>query len=81
MAYLVLALASLEPYASMLLETMKGLMACWKWSVFGNLGWSMRYHVQRGNEKKYIEERLNHRPRKSLGWRTPYEVFHEKEAA
>jgi len=30
---------------------------------------------------KYIEERLNHRPRKSLGWRTPYEVFHEKEAA
>jgi IS30 family transposase len=26
---------------------------------------------------RHIENRLNHRPRKSLGWRTPYEVFHE----
>ena len=30
---------------------------------------------------KKIEHRLmNHRPRKSLEWRTPYEVFHEKIA-
>jgi len=29
---------------------------------------------------KRIENRLNHRPRKSLGWRTPYEVFHQKVA-
>lgn len=26
---------------------------------------------------QHIENRLNHRPRKSLGWRTPYEIFHE----
>ena len=24
----------------------------------------------------YAEERLNHRPRKRLGWKTPYEVFY-----
>lgn len=29
---------------------------------------------------KRIENRLNHRPRKSLNWRTPYEVFHQKVA-
>ena len=28
-----------------------------------------------------IEDKLNHRPRKSLGWKTPHEIFHEKEAA
>ncbi len=28
---------------------------------------------------RQIEERLNHRPRKSFGWKTPYGVFHEKE--
>ena len=26
---------------------------------------------------EFVMERLNHRPRKKLGYRTPYEVFHE----
>lgn len=28
-------------------------------------------------ELHMIEERLNHRPRKRLGWKTPHQVFHE----
>jgi IS30 family transposase len=28
-------------------------------------------------ELKMIEDRLNHRPRKRLGLKTPYQVFHE----
>lgn len=28
-------------------------------------------------ELKEIEERLNHRPRKRLGWKSPHQVFHE----
>jgi IS30 family transposase len=28
------------------------------------------------DELRAVEHRLNHRPRKTLGWRTPYEVFH-----
>jgi len=28
-----------------------------------------------------VEDKLNHRPRKSLGWRTPYEVFYGLEKA
>ncbi len=28
-----------------------------------------------------VENKLNHRPRKTLGWRTPYEVFYGLEKA
>jgi IS30 family transposase len=28
-------------------------------------------------ELKMIEDRLNHRPRKRLGFKTPHQVFHE----
>lgn len=31
-----------------------------------------------GNQIKYIEYLINSRPRKRLGWKTPYEVFYEK---
>jgi IS30 family transposase len=32
-----------------------------------------------GAEVRMIETRLNHRPRKSLDYRTPYEVFNKTE--
>ena len=28
------------------------------------------------DELKMIQDRINHRPRKRLGFKTPYEVFH-----
>jgi len=30
---------------------------------------------------RHIENRLNHRQKKSLGWKISYEIFHEKEVA
>jgi IS30 family transposase len=30
-------------------------------------------------ELENIMEKLNHRPRKSLGWRTPYELFFNRK--
>jgi len=66
-----------DPYSSWqrgLNENINGLIRQYipKGSSFENIG---------KKQIKHIEERLNHRPRKSLGWRTPYEVFHEKEVA
>lgn len=28
------------------------------------------------DELRFVEQRLNHRPRKRLGWKTPHEVFY-----
>jgi len=66
-----------DPYSSWqrgLNENINGLIRQYipKGSSFENIG---------KKQIKHIEEKLNHRPRKSLGWRTPYEVFHEKEVA
>jgi len=33
--------------------------------------------LKNSDELREIEERLNHRPRKRLGWRTPAEIFQE----
>ena len=61
----------------------------WQRGLNENINGLIRQYIPKGTsfenitrkQIKHIEERLNHRPRKSLGWRTPYEVFHEKEAA
>jgi IS30 family transposase len=37
-------------------------------------GTDLRGHAP--TELAHAERRLNHRPRKILGWRTPFEIFH-----
>ena len=32
--------------------------------------------IEFGKKYLFIQEKLNHRPRKKLGYRTPYEVFY-----
>jgi len=57
----------------------------WERGLNENINGLIRQYVPKGSsfehltkkEIKHIENRLNHRPRKSLGWRTPYEVFYE----
>jgi len=57
----------------------------WERGLNENINGLIRQYIPKGSsfehltakEIKRIENRLNHRPRKSLGWRTPYEVFHE----
>ena len=61
----------------------------WQRGLNENINGLIRQYIPKGSsfeniskkQIRQIENRLNHRPRKSLGWKTPYEVFHEKEAA
>ena len=61
----------------------------WQRGLNENINGLIRQYIPKGSsfeniskkQIRHIEERLNHRPRKSLGWKTPYEVFHEKEVA
>lgn len=58
----------------------------WQRGLNENINGLIRQYIPKGSsfenltKKKIrqIENRLNYRPRKTLGWRTPYEVFHEK---
>lgn len=61
----------------------------WERGLNENINGLIRQYIPKGSsfehltnkEIKHIEDRLNHRPRKSLGWKTPYEVFHAKDTA
>jgi len=61
----------------------------WQRGLNENINGLIRQYIPKGsnfetiNKKQIrkIENLLNHRPRKSLGWKTPYEVFHEKVVA
>jgi len=61
----------------------------WQRGLNENINGLIRQYIPKGSifeniskkQIRHIENRLNHRPRKLLGWKTPYEVFHEKEAA
>lgn len=61
----------------------------WQRGLNENINGLIRQYIPKGTNfenitKKQIieiENRLNQRPRKSLGWKTPYEVFHEKVVA
>lgn len=61
----------------------------WERGLNENINGLIRQYIPKGSsfdkltkkEIKTIEDKLNHRPRKSLDWRTPYEVFHEIELA
>lgn len=61
----------------------------WQRGLNENINGLIRQYIPKGSsfenitkkQIRQIENKLNHRPRKSLGWKTPYDVFHEKEAA
>ena len=61
----------------------------WQRGLNENINGLIRQYIPKGSsfenitkkQIRQIENKLNRRPRKSLGWKTPYEVFHEKEAA
>ncbi len=61
----------------------------WERGLNENINGLIRQYIPKGSsfnsltkkEIKRIENKLNHRPRKSLNWKTPYEVFHEIELA
>ncbi len=60
----------------------------WQRGLNENINGLIRQYIPKGTnfenitkqQIREIENKLNHRPRKSLGWRTPHEVFHEKVA-
>lgn len=57
----------------------------WERGLNENINGLIRQYIPKGSsfehltkkDIRHIENRINHRPRKSLDWRTPYEVFHE----
>ena len=57
----------------------------WQRGLNENINGLIRQYIPKGStfedltpqQIKRIENELNHRPRKSLDWKTPYEVFHE----
>jgi len=61
----------------------------WQRGLNENINGLIRQYIPKGSsfenitkkQIRQIENKLNHRPRKSLGWKTPYEVFYEKVAA
>jgi IS30 family transposase len=61
----------------------------WERGLNENINGLIRQYIPKGSsfEKltkkdiQVIEDKLNHRPRKSLNWRTPYEVFHDIKIA
>ncbi len=61
----------------------------WERGLNENINGLIRQYIPKGssfkhltkNDNQVIEDKLNHRPRKSLNWRTPYEVFYELKAA
>jgi len=61
----------------------------WQRGLNENINGLIRQYIPKGSNFEHItkkriteiENKLNHRPRKSLGWKTPYEVFHEKVVA
>ncbi|HHD80032.1 MAG TPA: IS30 family transposase [Campylobacterales bacterium] len=61
----------------------------WQRGLNENINGLIRQYIPKGSsfenitkkQIRQIENKLNHRPRKSLGWKTPYEVFHQKEVA
>lgn len=61
----------------------------WERGLNENINGLIRQYIPKGSsfdkltkkEIQIIEDTLNHRPRKSLNWRTPYEVFYGIELA
>ena len=61
----------------------------WERGLNENINGLIRQYIPKGSsfEKltkkdiQVIENKLNHRPRKSLNWRTPYEAFHDIKIA
>jgi IS30 family transposase len=57
----------------------------WERGLNENINGLIRQYIPKGSsfskltkrDIQTIENKLNHRPRKSLNWKTPYEVFHE----
>ena len=61
----------------------------WERGLNENINGLIRQYIPKGSSFKNItkkdirtiEDKLNHRPRKSLNWRTPYEVFYDIKIA